>query len=266
MCITGTDCSLLFQRVLLFTPQRVSQKKRHSFSRVESMPRIIVRVSLMIKIQEKYWLHVNANTNRDRQFRKSLFIAKTLWLKQLYEREKFRKNEHFMWMPRQTEADSFEILSSVHRQNAVIDTTVWKRKSSYANLSKVTKRCWELYLYLGATNYQFVSYISRDQETQPSKKSGSLASALYSMMWFYQLSWQCKWAILESFWSWCFECQLWRRANARNVRFTNSSSWPIYFVNSVDETKFSCISFTYVWSTTVSLETYHSFIHKVWLG
>ena len=206
-------------------------------------------------------------------------------------------------MPTQTETDSFESLSSspkrcdwnncmkernsgkmntscecqdkprqtvskfsLHRQHAVIDTTVWKRKSSYANLSKVTKRCWELYLYLGAANYQFVSYISRDQETQPSKKSGSLASALYSMMWFYQLSWQCKWAILESFWSWCFECELWRRANARNVRFTNSSSWPIYFFNSVDETKFSCISFTYVWSTTVSLETYHSFIHKVWLG
>ena len=31
----------------------------------------------------------------------------------------------------------------------------------------------------------------------------------------------------------------WQKADAQNVKFQNSSRWPIYFINSVDQTKLS---------------------------
>ena len=60
----------------------------------------------------------------------------------------------------------------------------------------------------------------------------------YKIIWFYQLSWQCKLATVKRFESWRFERYPFVGAN-RNVSFRISLRWLTYIVNSVDKTKLS---------------------------
>ena len=73
----------------ILTTCECQHKPRQAVSKVSLHRQNAVTETTVWKreIQEKWTLHVNAKTNRGRQFRNSLFIAKTLWLTQLYERE-----------------------------------------------------------------------------------------------------------------------------------------------------------------------------------
>ena len=83
----------------------------------------------------------------------------------------------------------------------------------------------------------------------------------YKIIWFYQMGWQCKLAIVKRFESWrsSVSPSLRRRANARNVSFRISLRWLTYIVNSVDKTKLIV-----KWTASQCLLRSVSFHHIVW--
>ena len=98
------------------------------------------------------------------------------------------------------------------------------------------------YLVQGMNNYTILF----EQPLSPVKKGIKalqkiwccVAGRYYKMIWFYQLSWECKFTTAKSFERKpSFRSD--KRANARNVKYGNSLRRPIYIINSVDKSKLS---------------------------
>ena len=98
------------------------------------------------------------------------------------------------------------------------------------------------YLVQGMNNYTILF----EQPLSPVKKGIKalqkiwccVAGRYYKMIWFYQLSWECKFTTAKSFERKpSFRSD--KRANARDIKYGNSLRWPIYIINSVDKSKLS---------------------------